>query len=315
MISPSRLHLVELYAGTARSSEPFIGWKRCSLSLLVDNEPTAVNVYRHNMPRAPYVLEDLTRMKADRLLALAGGRVDILLGCPPCQGFSDTGTRDPRDPRNSHMAHFGRFAVALKPLAVAMENVPLAAATRQFRRFVGQMERAAYSWTAGIINSALRGSSQTRQRLVYIAIRRDVGLVPSIPPPTHGGTRKCFSYRSGCMKSIDRDRVSMLGEAPGAQRIAKILPYRENGLGTRDIPFLSEVLEGLPSIGTRAADRLSHRAWAHTQMQLRRMGRIPEGGRWHGGRDHFSQSYGRLHRRGLARTITSYFPNPGSGRF
>ena len=48
---------------------------------------------------------------------------------------------------------------------------------------------------------------------------------------------------------------------------------------------------------------------------IERMSRVPEGGRWRGGEDHFSHAYGRLHRRGLARTITTYFSNPGSGRF
>ena len=42
---------------------------------------------------------------------------------------------------------------------------------------------------------------------------------------------------------------------------------------------------------------------------------VPEGQRWEGGADHYSQSYGRLHRQGLARTITCSFPNAGSGRF
>lgn len=315
VISQRRLHVVELYAGTARSSRPFLGWRRCVLSLLVDNDGAAAETYRHNFPGAPYVLGDLARMRADRLLMLAGGRVDILLGCPPCQGFSDTGTRDSRDPRNSHMARFGRFAEAFRPLAIAMENVPQAAGTSQFRRFVRRMKRAGYAWTAGIVNAALRGSSQTRQRLVYIAIHGDVGAVPRIPPPTHGGSGEYFRYRFGCMKCIEGDRAGMLGEPVGTRRIRKMLPHQEDGLGALSIPCVGEVLEGLPAIRTPAAQRLSHRPWAHTLKQLRRMGNVPEGGRWHGGRDHFSQSYGRLHRRGLARTITTYFPNPGSGRF
>jgi DNA (cytosine-5)-methyltransferase 1 len=45
------------------------------------------------------------------------------------------------------------------------------------------------------------------------------------------------------------------------------------------------------------------------------MGRVPEGGRWRGGADHFAHSYGRLHRRGLARTITTFLAYAGSGRF
>jgi len=314
-MSRSRLHVVELYAGTARSAEPFRGWRRCALSLLVDNDALAAQTYRENFPQAPYVLADLTRMRPDRLLALADGRVDILLGCPPCQGFSDTGTRDPHDPRNVHMQRFGRLAESLKPLAVAMENVPLAAGTCQFRGFVRRMEQAGYAWTAGIVNAALRGSSQCRQRLVYIAIRGDIATVPRIPPPTHGGSHEYFSYRFRCLQSIESDRVGMLGEAPATQRVRSMLPYQEDGLGTRDIPRVGEVLDGLPAIGTPAADRLSHRPWAHTPGQLRRMESVPEGGRWRGGRAYFAQSYGRLHRLGLARTITTYFPNPGSGRF
>lgn len=315
MILRSRLHIAELYAGTARSCEPFRGWKQCSISLLVDNNTLAERTYLHNFPKAPYLLADLTRINSDQLLSLAGGRVDIILGCPPCQGFSDAGTKDPRDPRNSHMENFGRLAEKLKPLAVGMENVPLAAGTSQFRKFVRRMERAGYAWTAGILNGALHGSSQSRQRLVYIAIRGDVQAVPSIPPPTHGGSRKYFSYHFGAMTSINSDYLSMLGLTPATRRIRKTLPYQEDGLGYRDIPYVEEVLEGLPPIGTPEAERLSHRQWNHTQLQLRRMGKVPEGGRWRGGHDYYSQCYGRLHRRGLARTITTFFSNPGSGRF
>ncbi len=311
----SQLRVVELYAGTARSSEPFRGWRRCALSLLIDSDPIAAKTYRENFPKVPYLLRDLTRMEPDELLTLAGGRIDILLGCPPCQGFSDTGKRNPYDPRNSHLRHFGRFAEALKPLAVAMENVPLAGGASQFNKFVRRMERVGYAWTAGIINAALRGSSQCRQRLVYIAIREDIRTAPRIPPPTHGGSREYFSYRFGCMKSIGSDPVGMLGETPATRRVRKMLPYQECSFGPRNIPSVDEVLDDLPNIGTSTADRLSHHAWAHTPQLLRRMKNVPEGGRWQGGRDHFSQSYGRLHRSGLARTITTYFPNSGSGRF
>ena len=81
------------------------------------------------------------------------------------------------------------------------------------------------------------------------------------------------------------------------------------------MPYLSEVLDGLPSIGSSGAQKLSHLPSSHGADVVTRMQKVAEGGRWSGGSDHFSQSYGRLHTRGLARTITSYFPNPGSGRF
>jgi DNA (cytosine-5)-methyltransferase 1 len=312
----AKLNVVELYAGTARSFEPFRSWKRCQLSLLVDNNLTAAKTYLHNFPGAPYLLADLKRARPDRVANLLGQkRADILLGCPPCQGYSDVGSRDPADPRNSHIFRFGIFAKHLRPLAIAMENVPLAASTRQFRYFVKMIEREGYAWTAGILNAALRGSSQCRQRLVYIAIRDDLKTVPEIPSPSHGGQRRYFSYATSLYRTVEDARVEMLGEAPATQRMHKHVPYKEERLGKNDIPTVGEVIGGLPRIGSPKADRLNHRAWAHTRRQLRRMSSVPEGGQWPGGLEHYSNSYGRLHRRGLARTITTYFGNPGSGRF
>jgi len=314
-MTASRLHVVELYAGTARSVEPFRAWKRCRLSLLVDQNEYAAKTYLVNHPGAPYIVADLGRMEADQLLALAGGRVDILLGCPPCQGFSENGPRKPRDPRNRHLSHFTRFAEALKPRAIAMENVPLAAGTSQFRTLTKRLERAGYQWTAGIINAALRGSSQSRQRLVFVAIRHDVCAIPAFPLPTHGGTGEYFSYRFGCMRTIDSDRDGMLGIPGSVLGIREFLGHWEDELGPERIPNVGEALDGLPAIGTPEADLLAHQPWAHTSEQLGRMAAVPEGGRWSGGQDHYSQSYGRLHRQGLSRTITTAFPNAGSGRF
>jgi DNA (cytosine-5)-methyltransferase 1 len=45
------------------------------------------------------------------------------------------------------------------------------------------------------------------------------------------------------------------------------------------------------------------------------MSSVPEGGKWSGEKNYFSNAYGKLHRNGFARTLTTYFPNPGSGRF
>jgi len=315
MTPASRLHVVELYAGTARSAQPFLKWRRCNISLLVDNDPLARETYLQNFPRAPYLERNLTHAHSDSLLAKAGGKVDILLGCPPCQGFSDAGLRDPEDPRNSHLMNFCRLALSFRPKAIAMENVPLAAAGREFPIFTKQIEKAGYRWTAGILNAALRGSCQTRQRLVYIAIREDVKATPQIPETTHSGTQKYFNYRDHVMNALEPDRMTMLGETPGMQRIRESLPFQESSLGHLPAPYVAEVLEGLPRTDTDSAEELNHEVWAHTPVCLRRMGRINEGGRWSGGTDHYSHSYGRLHRKGLARTITTFFPNAGSGRF
>ena len=310
-----KLRIVELYAGTARSSAPFRRWHKCETALMVDNDEYAAKTYLKNYPDAPFETKDVSALSASRIKKLAGGRVDILLGCPPCQGFSDNGRRSPWDYRNRHLGHFSRIAQELRPAAIALENVPLAVITAQFQRFVLSLEDLGYLWTGGILNAALRGSAQCRQRLVFVAIRPDVGRNPEIPKPTHGGERKYFNYGLRKMTTLKEDPTRMLGITPATQRVSKFLRYNDFDFGPSQIPTLKEVLYTLPPIGSADAEKLSHRAWAHNQEQLRRMKEVPEGGRWTGAADHYSQTYGRLHRDGLARTITTAFPNGASGRF
>jgi DNA (cytosine-5)-methyltransferase 1 len=83
----------------------------------------------------------------------------------------------------------------------------------------------------------------------------------------------------------------------------------------KPIPTVGSTLADLPAIGTLAAAELMHTPWPSSPMMRRRMANVPEGSRWSGGTDHFAHSYGRLHRKGLARTITTYFGNAGSGRY
>jgi DNA (cytosine-5)-methyltransferase 1 len=107
----------------------------------------------------------------------------------------------------------------------------------------------------------------------------------------------------------------MLAEAPGVRRVRREMSFQDEDLGSRPIPTVDETIGDLPRIGSGAAGRVAHRPWEHSRKMTLRMGRVDEGGRWSGGGDHFSHSYGRLHRKGLARTVTTYFSNPGSGRF
>lgn len=309
-----QLNVVELYAGTARSCEPFKRWKRAKIALLVDDNQYAKDTYLHNFPNAPYLRGNLLRMTPKQIEAHAGGSVDILLGCPPCQGFSEIGSRGGSDPRNQHVTRFGEFIAALRPVALAIENVPLLAASKRYRKLCDLLDDLDYRWTAGILNAALRGSSQCRQRVVLIGIRGNLKAQPDFPAPSHGGSIKYFNYGHRRMMRLDQDPVGLLGRTPSTQRTEQLLPYREIVLGRHPIPTVGEAIMDLTEHAAEAA-RLSHVPRKHSRQILRRMALVPEGGRWRGGVDHYSQSYGRLHRHGLARTITGYFNNPGSGRY
>lgn len=312
-----QFRVAELYAGTGRSVEPFRKWDRAKVSLLVDNSQFAADTYVSNFPDAPYFVKNLYGASAESLVELAGGQIDILLGCPPCQGFSDNGKRNQRDYRNRHLANFARLATEILPDAIGMENVPLAAGTESFGRFVRRLEDAGYRWSAGIVNAALFGSCQSRQRLIYIAIRDKVGTIPELPQPTHGGRRKYFNYNTRCLSTLKQAENALLGVTPGAFQVRglEVTPYEVEAVGKIAIPALGDVLSGLPEVGSKKAETLNHRPWSHTANQRRRMAQVAEGGQPRLSVHYYSQSYGRLHRRGLAKTITTAFPNAGSGRF
>src|SRR5437870_4893364 len=131
-----KFNILELYAGTGRSVQPFHGWNRAGRITLVDNNPYAAQVYKKNFRKANFRLMDLGKAKAAELLKIAGGRVDVLLGCPPCQGFSDCGPKNAYDSRNRHISRFHRIVRDLNPKVLALENVPLAATSGRFEQFV-----------------------------------------------------------------------------------------------------------------------------------------------------------------------------------
>lgn len=247
-----KLRVVELYAGIGRTWEPFRKWKRCELALMVNRDELAYDNYTANYLRAPYWRRDLSFVRPSAIQVAAEGPIDILLGCPPCQGFSDTGKRDPDDPRNAHVSAFGSYVVALQPRAVAMENVPLLAGSKRFRLFTRKLERAGYRWTAAIVNAALYGSCQTRQRLLLVAFRADVGITPSIPLPSHGGSLRYFGYQSGKFATLQENPLELLGTTPGSGRVAEAVRVTKTP-GSLAIPTVSEVLDGLPRLGSADA--------------------------------------------------------------
>jgi DNA (cytosine-5)-methyltransferase 1 len=306
--------IAELYAGIGRTWEALREWSKCELCLLADVNESAQKTYLANHPNAPYHRMDLARTYPLEIQSLAGGPIDVLLGCPPCQGFSDTGKRDAADSMNAHIAVFGRYVEALEPWIVVLENVPLLAASRRFQNFELKLERLGYEWAAAILNAALYGSCQSRQRLILVAARAPFAR-PKLPLPTHGQPGVYYSYASGRLAKISEDPATLLGRAPGTGRVKSDVSYLDSPFGRRATPNLWQTIGDLQDITDEEGYRLSHTAWRHTPKMIRRMSRVPEGKRWSGGADHFSQSYGRLHRKGLARTITCSFSNPGSGRF
>lgn len=313
-----KLRVVELYAGTGRSIEPYRDHPEFEVALLADLSHKARDAYLANHKASPYAPIDLATASAAEIERKAQGRIDILLGCPPCQGFSESGRRQSDDPRNDHIVKFARTIRTLRPLGFAMENVPLAAVSEQFDTFRRIVEGAGYEMSAAVLNAAEYGSAQARQRLVVVGRRgKGSGLAVSLPSPTHAPIGQYFDYALGKVRDAEDRDDGLLGTTSSARRAAQVLDTAFH----RDInivlptPRLADAIGDLPATGTAAADAIAHVPYAHGAGMLAQMATVPEGGQLDTGGRYHGAAYGRLHGDGLAKTLTRYFSNAGSGRF
>ena len=241
---------------------------------------------------------------------LVHGELDVLLGGPPCQGFSvNSHIRNGDDPRNSLFKHYVRILAGLAPKVFMLENVPGMFSLEGGRFFdefltgIGTLnsgEYGGYEISFKILNAAHYGVPQERFRLVIVGTRRDVaddvGKV-ELPEPVHyslarahfkGGRTHTFHYAIG-HERIDGVVRSMV---PAVSLLAPVsveaaigdLPALVNGGGTEDaVPY--------PGGGTSpsgyakrmrrgSASVPNHWSRALFPPNIDRVKHIPEGGDW-----------------------------------
>jgi len=115
------------------------------------------------------------------------GDVDVLVGCPPCQGFSRLrlNLNGGEDPRNQLISAYIKAVKAFRPRALVFENVPGILRSEYFSMLVNELQRQGYGIAYGVLNAADYGVPQLRRRLILVAVlSRKLDNFP--PPPTHG---------------------------------------------------------------------------------------------------------------------------------
>jgi DNA (cytosine-5)-methyltransferase 1 len=144
----------------------------------VDNDPLSVETYKLNHPRVKVWETDIRKLKVSAVkkkLNLWKGELDLLAGCPPCQGFSTVrtlnGGRRIEDERNDLIYEFLRFVEGLRPKTVMMENVPGLAVDKRMEALMEQLTELGYSGEFRILDAADYGVPQRRRRVIVLAGR------------------------------------------------------------------------------------------------------------------------------------------------
>lgn len=187
--------VVDLFCGAGGLSE---GFTRAGFRVVaaLDSDPVSIRTYWLNHPDVPddrIVVRDIRDLRRGELRRIVGRQpVDVLLGAPPCQGFSHAGFRSKRsrtgyrlmiDERNYLWRDMVRAAVELRPRIVVMENVPgMSSARHQHLSFLETARRAleAKGFNSAIwrLNAAAYGVPQDRIRFFLVACRDQ-----KVPPP------------------------------------------------------------------------------------------------------------------------------------
>lgn len=225
--------VVDLFCGAGGSSEGFV---RAGFKVLaaVDLDETAIKTYRLNHPGVPderVMNGDIRELPKGLLGRLAGRQLDVLVGSPPCQGFSTAGFRSKKtrtgyriedDERNHLWEWMVGAAIELKPKLFLMENVPgMQSARKEEMSFLEAVarrleEEGGYRTEVWQLNAAAFGVPQDRVRCFLVASR--LSLMPARPPQEYQDVRR---------QDIDLDALPAVGLAEAIFD----LPVRDAGSG------------------------------------------------------------------------------------
>lgn len=226
-----------------------IGFERAgfNINLCIDNDNQVEKTHIRNFPQIPMIKRDISKISSEEIKQYCPNGIDIIIGGPPCQGFSTIGKRvssdiekrNQSDPRNELVISYARIVKELKPKFIVMENVKGILTMKggaYLQTVLSELRQVGYNVDYKLINMADYGIPQIRERVIIIGNR--LGLPIDFPKP------KCSD------NSEDG-----------------LLPWNNCGDVIDDLIPLGDIPE------------FNHVALKHTPKIIERYKLIPEGGR------------------------------------
>lgn len=181
-VSPNTYKAISLYSGAGGLD---LGFSRAGFTIdwSIDVDPFAVRTYNANLEPCA-VCGDVLHVDPPSSL-----RPTLVIGGPPCQGFSVIGRMDPNDPRSRHVDHFFDVVARLLPRAFVMENVKALAVSPRWadvrERLLARADALGYECALNVLNAQDFDVPQSRERMFLVGIR---GATPQRPLATTVGS-------------------------------------------------------------------------------------------------------------------------------
>jgi DNA (cytosine-5)-methyltransferase 1 len=296
--------LIDLFCGCGGIS---LGFQEAGFSVIagLDNWEAAMETYKNNFPKAKKYygkIEKIDPLKMLESLSLGVGELDVLVGGPPCQGFSLAGNRKQDDPRNNLVYKFIEFVKIMQPKAFLMENVLgilSMSGGRVKKDILDRFKEIGYKVDVKPLYAHHFGVPQMRRRVFFVGNRLKKTIV--WPETTHyedkkGKTKRLFSKETKPFVTV--------GEA------ISDLPLLEKEKGQEIMDYMVGAKSPYQGKMRASSKKLyNHVASNHSEQTKKVIVYVPEGGNW---RDlpkkfqnirSYSNTWRRLHSKAVSVTI------------
>ncbi len=297
-MSDKRFKILDLFSGAGGFSYGMEKNPHFITCVALDFNPKAIDTFKYNMPQAKTIVGDITdpTIKAKVIELSRAEGVNMIIGGPPCQGFSLKGKKlGLDDPRNFLFKEYLKIVGALQPEVFVIENVKalLSTSAGWFRdQIVSTVQSMGYKVSYGVLTASDFGVPQSRQRAIFICCK-----TKQIPLPKPLGLKKVTV----------RDAISDLA-------------YLESGEGSFEADYVTKPSSDYQQMMRRGSKKLyNHKASNHSQIAIEKLKLIPpEQGKEclpkeMLGRQKFSGTWGRLRWDDVSPTIDTRFDAASNG--
>jgi len=289
--------ILDLFSGAGGFSYGMEKNEHFRTAIAVDFNPNALVSFKHNMPDTQIINGDITNGEVKKQIIDLSKKlqVNMIIGGPPCQGFSLKGKKlGLDDPRNYLFNEYLSIVEILRPDVFTIENVKalLSTSAGWFKnQIIERVQKLGYHVSYGILNASRFGVPQARERAIFICCKEKEISLPT-------GTDKIVTVREAISD----------------------LAYLDSGEGDFEQDYINKPTSDYQSARRKNSKKLyNHKASNHSAIAIKKLSMIPpECGKEHLpqellGRQQFSGTWGRLKWDSVSPTIDTRFDASSNG--